>query len=70
MLIIAQVIVSIVLIVFVLLQERGAGLGSLFGGGGGGTPYQTRRGLEKIIYWGTIVAAIVWAALALLHFIL
>ena len=70
MLIIAQVIVSIVLIVFVLLQERGAGLGSLFGGGGGGTPYQTRRGLEKIIYWGTIVAAIVLAALALLHFIL
>ena len=67
MLITSQVVVSIILIVLVLLQERGAGLGSLFGGGGGGTPYQTRRGLEKIIFWSTIVAAVIFATLAILN---
>lgn len=67
MLIIGQVVVSIILIMLVLLQERGAGLGSLFGGGGGGTPYQTRRGLEKVIFWSTIVAAVIFATLAILN---
>jgi len=68
MLIIGQVVVSIILIVLVLLQERGAGLGGLFGGGGGGgTPYQTRRGLEKVIFWSTIVAAVIFATLAILN---
>lgn len=68
MLIIAQVVVSIILIVLILLQERGSGLSELFGGGGG-TPYQTRRGLEKIIFWATIVAAILFAALAVANLI-
>lgn len=66
MLTIAQVIISIILIVLVLLQERSSGLSGIFGGGGG-TPYQTRRGLEKVIYKGTIVAAIIFAGLAILN---
>ncbi len=69
MLAIAQIVVSIILIVLVLLQERQAGLSTIFGGGGG-TPYQTRRGLEKFIYWGTIVAAAVFAALAILNLVI
>lgn len=68
MLLIAQVVVSIILIVLVLLQQRSAGLGTLFGGTGG-TPYQTRRGLEKIIFWATIVTAVVFSALAVLNLI-
>ncbi len=67
---IAQIIVSILLIVFVLLQERGGGLGSVFGGGGEGTPYHTRRGLEKSIFIGTIVLAVAFAALAILNLVL
>ena len=66
MLTIAQVVISIILIILVLLQERSSGLSGIFGGGGA-TPYQTRRGLEKIIYTGTIVAAVIFAGLAILN---
>lgn len=68
MLTIAQVIVSIILIVLILMQERAAGLGSAFGGSGG-TPYQTRRGAEKMIFVGTIVFAVLFAGLALINLI-
>ncbi len=66
---IIQVIVSIALIVFILLQERASGLGALGGGGGGGTPYQTRRGMERFIYWGTIALSIIFVVLAVLNLI-
>ncbi|KKU94542.1 MAG: Preprotein translocase, SecG subunit [Candidatus Jorgensenbacteria bacterium GW2011_GWA1_48_13] len=65
MLLIAQIAISVILIVLVLIQERSQGLGGLFGGGGSATPYYTRRGLEKMVYWGTIVAALLFVALAL-----
>lgn len=68
MLTILQIIVSIALIVFVLLQERASGLGAL-GGGGGGTPFHARRGMEKFIYWGTIVLAGIFVILAILNLI-
>lgn len=70
MLLIAEIVISVVLIALVIIQERGAGLGSLLGGGGGATPYYTRRGLEKMIYWGTIVAAVLFVALALTNLII
>lgn len=64
MLAIAQIIVSILLIALILLQERSSGLSGILGGGGEGF-YQTRRGLEKIIFGATIVLAIAFAGLAL-----
>lgn len=67
MLIIAQIIVSIILIALVLLQERSSGLSGILGGGGGGAVYQTRRGLEKIIFWLTIVMAALFAILAIVN---
>ncbi len=71
MLLIAEIVVSVVLVALVLVQERGAGLGGLLGGGGGSaTPYYTRRGLEKMIYWGTIIAAVLFVALALANLII
>lgn len=68
MLVIAQIVVSVILIVLILLQERGGGLGSL--GGGESTPYHTRRGLEKSIFWATVVLAVLFAALAVLNLVL
>jgi protein translocase SecG subunit len=63
---IAQIIVSILLIVLILLQERSSGLSGILGGSGEGGFYQTRRGLEKFIYWGTIILAAAFAILALI----
>ena len=70
---IAQIVISIIVIVFILLQERSSagGLGGLFGGGGGdGGFYQTRRGLERFLFWATIILVLAFAALALLNLVL
>jgi preprotein translocase subunit SecG len=60
---IAQIIVSILLIIVVLLQNRGTGLGSAFGGTGG--VYLTKRGLEKKLFTATIVLAVLFFGLSL-----
>ena len=67
----AQMLISIVLIVVVLLQTRGADIGSAFGGGGGGSTFRTRRGLEKTLFQLTIVLAIIFVAMsaASVHYI-
>lgn len=63
----AQVGVSILVIVIVLLQERSSGISGIFGGGESGGLYQTRRGLEKIIFWATVALIVIFALLALLN---
>ena len=60
---IAQIVVAVLLMVAILLQNRGAGLGGIFGGGGG--VYLTKRGLEKKLYIATIVLAILFFLLSL-----
>jgi len=60
---IIQIAISVLIIILILLQERSAGLSGIFGGEGSGF-YQTRRGLEKVIFRATIVLAILFAALA------
>ncbi|MGQ9683973.1 MAG: preprotein translocase subunit SecG [Anaerolineae bacterium] len=61
---IAQIIVSVALIVVVLLQAKGGGLSTIFGGEG--SVYRTRRGLEKTLFQFTIVLAVVFGLISLL----
>jgi len=63
-----QIIVAVVLIAFILLQQGGSALGSAFGQSGGGF-YSTRRGIQKKIFWGTIVLGVLFVVLALLNLI-
>lgn len=63
---IAQLIVSVLVIVLVLLQERESGVSGLFGGSEGGF-YKTRRGLEKFIFTATLVLIGMFAILSLLN---
>ena len=49
---IVQIIISVALVAAVLLQTKGAGLGGIFGGQG--SVYQTRRGVEKTLFYATI----------------
>ena len=60
---IIQIILSITITVLVLLQVKGGGLGSIFGGDGG--VYRTRRGIEKRIYQVTILLAIIFFVISL-----
>ena len=66
-LLIAQSIVSVFLIVSILLQQRGGSLGSAFGDAG--TSYASRRGMEKHIFWISVILVVVFIALALLNFL-
>jgi len=66
---IAQIVVSIFLIISVLLQRRGSSMGSVFGGGSGGF-YSTRRGIEKNLFIATIIFGILFIVLALLNLFL
>ncbi len=59
---IAQIIVSVVLILVLLLQVRGGGLGGIFGQAD--TTFRTRRGLEKTLFQFTIVLVVVFVALS------
>lgn len=52
-LIAGQIIVSILLTLSILLQNRGAGLSATFGGDFGG--YYAKRGFEKFLFWCSIV---------------
>src|SRR4030042_1474031 len=45
---IAQIVVSILLIIAILLQQRGTALGSAFGGSGGF--YAPRRGIQQKLF--------------------
>lgn len=65
---IAQIIVVVLLIICVLLQQKGSGLGAAFGAGD--NVYATRRGAEKFIFIGTIVLAVLFLGLALANFLL
>lgn len=63
---IAQIAVSIALIVLILLQQRDSDLSGFLGGGaGGGGFYQQRRGMERMFFVLTIVLVVVFAGLAL-----
>lgn len=64
MLAVAQIIVSILLIAIILIQEKSSGLSGVFGGEGGF--YHTRRGMEKFIFWLTVVLAAAFLLLALI----
>jgi protein translocase SecG subunit len=54
-----QIVISIIIVGSVLIQQRGSGVGSLFGGQsmGGGEFYRARRGFEKFVFYLTIVMA-------------
>ena len=63
----AQMLISIILIVVVLLQTRGTDVGAAFGGGGGGgSTFRTRRGLEKTLFQLTIVLAVIFVGISAL----
>jgi preprotein translocase subunit SecG len=61
---IALIITSIALIVSVILQSKGAGLGGLTGGDTGGI-FTARRGIEKTLFRVTIVLSVMFFILAL-----
>ena len=65
---IAEIAVSVLLIVSILLQNRGAGLSATFGGDFGG--YYSKRGFEKFLVSFSVFLAVVFIGLAIASLIL
>jgi preprotein translocase subunit SecG len=63
-----QIAVSIVLIILIAIQQRGAALGAGFGGGG--EIYSTKRGAQKKIYYATIAVVTLLLVLGVLNILL
>jgi preprotein translocase subunit SecG len=61
---IIQMILGVALIIAILLQARGAGLGSVFGGTG--TVFKTRRGIDRLLFRITIVFVIAFCVFSIL----
>jgi preprotein translocase subunit SecG len=64
----ALILISITLIASILMQARGASLGSVFGGSG--TVFKTRRGIEKVLFNSTIVFAAVFAVMCIITWLI
>lgn len=56
---IALIITSVALIVSIVLQNKGIGMGGLTGSDSGGV-FTARRGIEKTLFWITIVLSAVF----------
>jgi len=66
---IGLIVTAIFLILSVILQSKGAGLGGLTGADTGGV-FTARRGIEKTLFWATIVLSGLFFLLAILLLIL
>ena len=65
----AQIVLSVIMTILILLQRSDASLGSAFGGTDGTTVY-TRRGAEKILFSMTIAVAVLFALSALVALVI
>ena len=61
---IAQIILSAALILAVLLQVKGGGLGGIFGQAD--TVYRTKRGVEKTLFQLTIVLVFLFVVVSII----
>jgi preprotein translocase subunit SecG len=62
---IALIIISAALILSVILQSKGAGLGGGLTGADTGGVFTARRGIERVLFWITIALSVVFFALVL-----
>ncbi len=62
----AQIILSVILVLAILLQQSSAGIGGALGGGDGGSFHHTRRGFEKFLFILSIVCGILFVLSAFL----
>ena len=61
---VAQIVLAIALILIILLQVRGGGLGGIFGQAD--TVYRTKRGVEKTMFQFTVALAIIFIIISMI----
>ena len=53
-----QIILGVLLILIIIIQQKGSGLGSAFGADMGF--YRSKRGAEKLLFYGTIILSAIF----------
>ena len=66
---IALIIISVLLVLSVIIQSKGAGLGGLTGADTGSI-FTARRGVERTLFWVTIILSVVFFGLVITLLIL
>ena len=66
----AEIILGILLIIGIVLQQRGASLGGAFGGDNFASTFYKRRGAEKFLFDATIAIAVLLVLAAVANFLL
>ena len=66
---IALIIISVLLVLSLIIQSKGAGLGGLTGADTGSI-FTARRGVERTLFWVTIILSVVFFALVITLLIL
>jgi len=60
---VAQIVLSVALILAILFQVRGGGLGGIFGQAG--TVFRTKRGVEKTLFQLTVVLVVLFVIISI-----
>jgi len=63
-----NIILSIMLVVVILLQAKGTGMGSSYGGSS--DKYQSKRGVEKIVFQATVIITALFLTASLVNTLL
>ena len=66
----AEIALSILLVIGIVLQQRGASLGGAFGGDNFASTFYKRRGAEKFLFNATISIALLFVLAAIMNFLL
>ncbi len=65
---ISQIAVAALIIISILLQNRGTGLSAVFGGGG--NIYRTKRGLERGLFILTIILVVLFVGIGIANLVI
>lgn len=61
---VADIVIAVLLIVSILLQMQGSGLSSSFGGSG--EFYRSKRSVEKLLVWATVILTALFAVVSII----
>jgi protein translocase SecG subunit len=65
---ILQIVISLSLSICILLQSKGTGVGMAFGDSG--QQFRSKRGVEKLLYRGTIVLTALFLIISVVNLLL
>ena len=67
-LLISQIVISLAIIVVILMQSKGTGIGTVFGGSE--SFYRSKKGVEKLFVYLTIILTFLFALVSIIQVII